>query len=65
MAKLRLEQFENDSQVLAEVNAVALSYCDAKPVASRMCEWQGMLSKSVIVTFSDGTEVNLVLGGKR
>ncbi|KAF8523271.1 hypothetical protein BU17DRAFT_85957 [Hysterangium stoloniferum] len=57
MAKSRLAEFENDSQVLAEVNAVALSHCDTKPVTSRMCEWQGMFSKSAVVTLSDGTEV--------
>jgi hypothetical protein len=57
MSKKRLAQFKTDRQVLAEAESVARSFCDANPVSSRMCEFQGMFSKSVIVTLSDDTKV--------
>jgi hypothetical protein len=59
MPKKRLEEFETDAEVLAEAESVARSFCDAIPVSSRMCEFQGMFSKSVIVALSDGKEVSL------
>jgi hypothetical protein len=58
MAKKRLEEFETDAEVLAEVESVARSFCDATPVSSRMCEFQGMFSKSAIIRLSDETEVS-------
>jgi hypothetical protein len=58
MAKKRFEEFETDTQILAEAESVARSFCDATPVSSRMCEFQGMFSKSAIVRLSDETEVS-------
>jgi hypothetical protein len=62
MAKRRFEQFETDTKVLAEAESVARSFCDATPVSSRMCDFQGMFSKSAIVRLSDETEVSLNRG---
>ncbi len=59
MSKKKLAQFKTDRQVLGEVELVARSHCEAEPVSCRMCEFQGLFSKSVIVTLSDGTEANI------
>ncbi|KIM85992.1 hypothetical protein PILCRDRAFT_5075 [Piloderma croceum F 1598] len=50
MAKKRFEEFETDAQVLAEAQSVTRSFCDATPVSSRRCEFQGMFSKSFDLT---------------
>jgi len=57
MPKKRFEEFDTSAQVLAEAESVGRSFCDAAPVSSRMCVFQGMFSKSAIVTLSDGTEI--------
>jgi hypothetical protein len=53
------EEFRGDEQkVLAEAMEVARSYCDAEPLSSRMCPFQGAFSCTAIVTLSDKTEVS-------
>jgi len=59
MSKKKLAQFKTDHQVLAEAEPVARGHCEAEPVSCRMCEFQGMFSKSAIVTLSDGTEASI------
>jgi len=58
MVKKSFEEFETDTEVLAEAECIARSFCDSTPVSSRMCEFQGMFSKSAIVRLSDETEVS-------
>ena len=49
-----------DDDVLAEAISVAKSHCEAEPVSSRMCDFQGEFSRTAIVTFSDETEVRFL-----
>jgi hypothetical protein len=60
MAKRSFESFDPDALALAEAESVdrSLSFCDARPVSSRMCKFQGMYSKSAIVGLSDVAEVS-------
>ena len=46
-----------EKKALAGATAVARALCDAKPVSSRLCPFQGMFSCTVIVTLSDKSEV--------
>ena len=57
MLKKRLAEFDT-AEVLAEAESIARSFYDANPVSSRMCEFQGMFSRSAIVRLSDETEVS-------
>ena len=49
------QQSKKPDKVMTEVGLVAQSHCEAEPVSSRLCEFRGMFSNSVIVTLSDGT----------
>jgi hypothetical protein len=53
-----LEEYgKNEKEAFAQAIAVAKAHCDAKPVSSRLCPFQGMFSCSMIVTLSDESEV--------
>jgi hypothetical protein len=56
--KKTFEEFDTDDKVLKEAESIARSFSDATPTSLRMCDFQGVFSKSAIVRLSDETEVS-------
>jgi hypothetical protein len=59
MVKNQFEEFTTDLKVLVEAVSIAQVFCDATLVSSHICDFQGMFSKSAVVSLSDKTEVSL------